>query len=221
MLPETTDSNRTPDLNGRSAGETAILRAAAQLFSTIGYDGVSMRSVAEAAGVSKANIYHHFASKEALYLEILHARAGELETLVRKLEASTGDFDASIGDFALAHLQHLMENDMASRLMIREAFSGDDERSRMLVERVVGGIYERMVAIFEQGQRSGSLRRELDPALCAMLLMGADVFFFQARDVLRHVPAAGFATSPGEFSRQMVDILLHGMRRSKARGGRS
>ena len=49
----------------QSAGEIAILDAAVNLFSVHGYDGVSMRRIAEAAGVSKANIYHHFASTEA------------------------------------------------------------------------------------------------------------------------------------------------------------
>ena len=46
----------------QSAGEKAILDAAVQLFSEYGYDGVSMRRIAEAAGVSKSNIYHHFTS---------------------------------------------------------------------------------------------------------------------------------------------------------------
>ena len=50
----------------QSAGELSILDAAVRLFSESGYDGVSMRRIAEEAGVSKANIYHHFASKEAL-----------------------------------------------------------------------------------------------------------------------------------------------------------
>ena len=50
----------------RSAGENAILEAAVRLFSRHGFEGVSMRAVANEAGVSKSNIYHHFASKEAL-----------------------------------------------------------------------------------------------------------------------------------------------------------
>ncbi len=82
-----------PAAPGRSAGETAILDAAVKLFSEKGYDAVSMRGVAQQAGVSKANIYHHFESKETLYRAILFASATELSGLVSKLAEGTGAFD--------------------------------------------------------------------------------------------------------------------------------
>ena len=124
----------------QSAGEKAILEAAVLLFSDKGYDGVSMRSVAEAAGVSKANIYHHFASKEALYLAILRSSAAELSELVENLAEGPGAFDQRVAGFAVEHLRHLSDNQLTSRLMLREAFSGDEERSRMMVEQVLGNI---------------------------------------------------------------------------------
>lgn len=45
----------------------AILAAATQLFLTHGYAGASMSAVATACGIRKASLYHHFASKEALF----------------------------------------------------------------------------------------------------------------------------------------------------------
>lgn len=203
---------------GQSAGEAAILEAAVALFSANGYDGVSMRSVADAAGVSKANIYHHFESKEALYLAILRESASRLAGLVDELAESSGAFQDRIRDFAVAHLGHLEGNALTSRLALREAFSGDDRRSRMLAGEVFGGIFERIVAIFQEGQGAGILRPELDPALCATLMLGADVFFFQSRELLRHLPGAEFAARPAGFSQQMVDIMLTGMLAEDAAG---
>jgi len=205
----------------QSAGEKAILKAAVRLFSDKGYDGVSMRSVAEAAGVSKANIYHHFESKEALYLAILRASAAELSALVENLAEGPGAFDLRIAGFAIAHLEHLSNNTLTSRLMFREAFSGDEERSRMMVDQVVGGIFQRIVRIFQAGQEEGVLRSDLGPALCASLLMGADVFFFQARDVMKHIPQAGFAQQPARFSKQMIDVMLNGMLSPEQKRGAS
>ncbi len=43
-----------------------IIDAAAQVFARDGIDGANMSEIAEAAGVSKATIYHYFASKEDL-----------------------------------------------------------------------------------------------------------------------------------------------------------
>lgn len=205
-------------LTRQSAGEAAIVDAAVQLFASNGYDAVSMREVAGAAGVSKANIYHHFESKDALYRAILDQSAKDLSGLVETLAESTGSFETRIAEFAVGHLQHLDGNALASRLIIREAFSSDNEQSRVLVDQVFGGIFERIVSIFREGQQAGALRSELDPALCATLLLGADVFFFQAREMLKQLPQAEFASHPRRFSREMVEVMLRGMMNRKGEG---
>jgi len=198
-------------VTGKSSGQTAILDAAVKLFSEKGYDAVSMRGVAQEAGVSKANIYHHFNSKEALYRAIVCSSASELSGLVSELAEGTGPFDARILDFAKQHLGHLEGNALSSRVIMREAFSGNDHHSKMLVDEVFGEIFTRMVSIFEAGQRAGVLRAELDPGLCATLLIGADVFFFQARGILKHLPGVDFADDLPIFSASMVDVMLNGM----------
>ena len=195
----------------QSAGELAILDAAVALFSVHGYDGVSMRRIAEAAGVSKANIYHHFASKEALYFAILRHSALELTALIDNLAEGRGPFSERLQAFAGAQVTHLFDHAARVRLVLREAFSGDEQKSRAVVEQMLNGVVRRMIGIFEAGQRAGLLRADLDPALCASLLMGADLFYFQAHGLLRQIPEAGFARHPGQYSRQMTDILLRGM----------
>ena len=195
----------------QSPGEVAILEAAVRLFSASSYDAVSMRGVAEAAGVSKANIYHHFSSKESLYQAILQSSAAELSGLVDQLAESPGPFANRLANFARAHLGHLEKNALTSRVIIREAFSGNDERSKMLTDQVFGGIFQRIISTFMAGQEAGELRPDLDPALCATLLIGADIFFFQANSLLQHVPQAGFINRPQQFSSEMVDVMLNGM----------
>lgn len=207
-----------PSGHPQSAGEAAILDAAVHLFSVHGYDGVSMRRIAEAAGVSKANIYHHFSSKEALYFAIMRRSAEELTQLLENLAEGAGSFDQRVQAFAAAHLEHLFENAERVRLVLREAFSGDEEKTRTVVEQMVGGIVNRMISIFEAGQRAGLLRSELDPGLCAHLLMGADLFYFQAHGLLQQIPEAGFARHPESYSKQMIDVLLNGMLASPSEG---
>jgi TetR/AcrR family transcriptional repressor of mexJK operon len=52
-----------------------VIDAATELFLTQGYGAVSMDAVARAAGVSKATLYAHFASKEALFATIMRDRS--------------------------------------------------------------------------------------------------------------------------------------------------
>jgi AcrR family transcriptional regulator len=48
-----------------------VLDAALRLFSHQGYRATSVRDIAEGAGVSTGNVYHHFKDKEAIFHELL------------------------------------------------------------------------------------------------------------------------------------------------------
>ncbi len=63
-------------------GETLkdIRTAAFRLFGRHGYDGVSMYAVAEASGITKAALYWHYDSKEALFTDCLR----ELQSLFER-----------------------------------------------------------------------------------------------------------------------------------------
>ena len=63
---------------------SAILKAAAKLFASHGFDRASMAEIALACGVSKALLYHYYASKDQLLFDIIRAH---LDDLVAAIEA--------------------------------------------------------------------------------------------------------------------------------------
>ena len=65
----------------------AILRHAARLFAQRGYIGTSMNQVAEAAGLSKASLYHYYRDKYAMLVEIAVGHVTTLEALVDEVRA--------------------------------------------------------------------------------------------------------------------------------------
>jgi AcrR family transcriptional regulator len=65
-------------LQGQDTRER-ILNAAAALFARHGYEAAGVAEICQAAEVSKGAFYHHFPSKQALFLELLARWLGELE----------------------------------------------------------------------------------------------------------------------------------------------
>lgn len=51
--------------------ETVVLAAAEESFSTYGFEGSSLATIAEAAGLSKQNLLYYFPTKLALYQRVL------------------------------------------------------------------------------------------------------------------------------------------------------
>lgn len=68
-----------------------IVRTARQLFMSRGFDAVSIDDIAVAAGIAKGGVYHHFASKQAIFETVLDGVQAELaRELDQRLAANTG-----------------------------------------------------------------------------------------------------------------------------------
>lgn len=67
------------------AAETrsAILRAGRDLFAEEGFAATSVNKIAEAAGVTKGALFHHFDSKEALFIEVWTQMQIEMDAAAR------------------------------------------------------------------------------------------------------------------------------------------
>ncbi len=57
-----------------------ILEAATHLFSKTGYDATGVAEICQAAGVSKGAFYHHFPSKQAVFMELLNSYLNGIDT---------------------------------------------------------------------------------------------------------------------------------------------
>lgn len=64
-----------------------IYREASKLFAQRGYEGVSMREVADTCGITLATLYYHFSSKDDLHDEITQFR---FEEFLAQLETRPG-----------------------------------------------------------------------------------------------------------------------------------
>ena len=69
----------------------AILSAAEELFLARNYAGVTVDAVAQRCGVTKGALYHHFPSKEDLYLQMMHAALARKRALFGRALASGRD----------------------------------------------------------------------------------------------------------------------------------
>jgi len=188
-----------------------ILAAAETLFAEHGFDAVSMSAIGEAAGVCKANVFHHFTTKNDLYLAVLRNACRDAVQHLDELSNEEAPLTARLPQFAHAHLASLLEHGQMTRLMLRELLSDNPRQGKELAEKVYGEKFSRFVAILRTGQQTGELRADIDPAMVATMLIGANVFFFETREVLRHFPDVRFTQQPEHYSTMLADILLHGI----------
>ena len=149
-----------------------ILEKATDLFVTQGYNGISMREIAEACGLSKAGLYYHYKDKEDLFLAILNESLTTLERLIDRVEEQGQSPAEKIRLFIHAIFTTLPAG---RRSVIRLASQEMDKISpqaravfyRRYEEQFVG----RIQRILDAGVQAGELRA-MDTAMGVWSLLG-------------------------------------------------
>jgi AcrR family transcriptional regulator len=125
----------------------AILDAALDAFAAGGYHETSLDTVAARAGISKALIYEHFASKRELHGALMETYVHELLGRVAEATAAAEPGEERLRFGADAFLRFVEERPGAWRMLVRnvadsEIFAWQDR----LIEEVAEAITEMMVA---------------------------------------------------------------------------
>jgi AcrR family transcriptional regulator len=98
----------------------AVLDAASELFGSAGFSGVSIDDVALACGRTKGAIYHHFATKEALFEEVFRLEQRRIADVVVAAATST-DPAMALAEALTAYIEEIATNPRAARITLLDA----------------------------------------------------------------------------------------------------
>ena len=194
----------------RSAvGRDGVLDIAARLFREQGYGSVSLRKIAEAAGIKAGSIYYHFGSKDEIVVAILDAGIqavhDDMRQAVGALPADTGA-EAALRAAIGAHLRALLDVSDYSSANVR--IFGQVPQSVRDANLPTRRAYEaEWDSLLSRLQRDGALKRNVDIRRLRLMLIGALNATLEWFD-----PERGSADA---LSRTYADVFLHGILQEK------
>lgn len=130
---------------GRSDGEETkkrIMTKAKQLFVQKGYGAVTMNEVCDSAEVSKGSLYHHFPSKDELFLQILEEESNQWNADWERLRAAAGTTEEQL--YALA--EHYAKDFQNPLLKAQDEYA----RSHIITDE----LFERLLRIIETNSQA-------------------------------------------------------------------
>jgi len=147
-----------------------ILAEAALLFVQKGYQGVSMREIAEAVGVSKAGLYYHFKDKEALFLGVLLSNIDALGYLVAEV-SEPEDIRAQLSALLRGIATRMAGQRQLMRLAEQDAVHLSPETQQQMHAAYHEAFIGQVQSLLQGAQACGELR-PLDAQQLTRLFLG-------------------------------------------------
>jgi AcrR family transcriptional regulator len=165
----------------------AILAAAEEVFARRGYHGAALEDIAQAAGISKALIYEHFASKRDLHASLLEAH---VEELFRRLQA--GAAPGQPGEERLrrgidAFLSFVEEHREAWRALFRDAADPDVGAFVVRVQAQATAVIAALIAADPEAPEGGERAIEMHAAMLSGALQSLANWWHDHQEVPRAV----------------------------------
>jgi TetR/AcrR family transcriptional regulator len=172
-----------------SASRARIVAAAAKEFAARGYAGASVDRIARAARLNKAMIYYHFASKAALYRDILNDMFGAVHARVAAVAAAGADPADQIRAYVAAIAGEAQVRPHFPPIWLREIAEGGTHIDAATVAHV-HGILAALRAILDEGTRSGRFR-PINPLMLHAGIIAPLMFFFATQQVRTRLDRRG------------------------------
>jgi len=191
----------TPRRRASRRGE--IVETFTRMVAENGYDAVAIRDLAEALGMSKGTVLHHFGSKDRLLEEVhstyMRRRLDEIAIILAELEGP----ERRLQGMVFQNLLAMQEDADATRAFAREIVRFAREDLMKDVRAMRREYFNTLRGIIEEGIEQGVFRRA-DATIVALQLFGMMNWTWTWLDPEGEVPVESIA-------RTFLDTVLHGL----------
>ena len=171
---------------GQQDGRDAILTATRELLAELGMGNVTLRDVAERAGVRAPLVNYYFGSKADLFEAVMEEVGAGLRDRSKQIAALDGPPEERFKAFVVGMIRGMADDPYGARLVIELAIFPDDERTDRFIRVIGRPNIDALKKILTDGVESGAFR-PFDPRLLVPALMGSCLFYFLGAPGLRRL----------------------------------
>ncbi len=189
--------------------QVQIMEAAEKLFADKGFEGTSVRDIAEDAGVNQAMISYYFGSKEKL-MEAMFTYRGtsSLLQLEEMVQDKTLTPIQKVEKLIDRYIEKLLTNQCFHRVVVREQMvnnNGFIADKLQEIKRLNQALIKELIA---QGQRNGDFKKHVDIPLLMITLVGTVSHLITTQHFYREINNLQSLTEE-EFQKHIRKKLSH------------
>lgn len=186
-----------------------LIEAAIPLFATKGLAAVSVKELADAAGVNIALISYYFGGKDKLYAFVLENQLAILKDAIDAISKEEISAVMKLRRFADILIATNKKNPYIDRLFFTEVFN-PTKYFDSLVKSATHHSHLFLQSCIEEAKRNGEFRSDIDSDLAAMSLLKILNLSFTAQDLFKELMPSKQDIA-AEYMSQAIEIYLNGV----------
>ncbi len=187
-----------------SSARDAILDTSAKLFSQEGYNGVSIRDIAQACGMTNAALYYHFKNKDDLFLAMLQRDHEKAMASLREALTGSGDLRADLRQLVARYAEITCQRRQSFQTLSRDLHNVVDARGHKLFGEMRSGFIRPLEERIATAQAKGEIRWG-EARLYARLLHGMIIaLMYEGKPGQQHKATA-------QEVETVVDVFMKGV----------
>lgn len=177
-----------------------LLDVSARMFAQHGYAATSLQQIAEELGILKGSIYYYIKSKSDLLYEVVRTVYLDGFERFQRYSNEPGTGLELLEKAIEGHAVFLVEHLTATTVYLHEFERLQPAQREQLTEY---DYRELVIELIRRGQRDGSVRKDVDPSIAALAILGSINWIYRWY-------RAGSKT-PDEIGREFAKIFITGL----------
>jgi len=167
-----------------------LISIATRLFAERGLNGVSIREISKAAGVSISMISYYFGGKEGLYSSVLQEQFSGFEHI-----EEINDSDSEALSKIEAYIRWIIVRHRNNPYLLRyytSELTNPTQFFSLIVQPAIGKVIQILVQIIEEGISKNRFRQDLNPVDTVLAMAGMVNYYFLStlatQELITHSP---------------------------------
>ncbi|HUX90873.1 MAG TPA: TetR family transcriptional regulator [Gallionellaceae bacterium] len=187
--------------------QSEIVRVAVELAAEKDVSSVTTQDMADAMHLTQGAIFRHFASKDEIWLAVMHWIQQSLMRVLGKAAADASDPLDAIERMFLAHVSFISKHPAIPRILFSELQHKKDGKMRQLIQEIMSGYEGRIAELLEEAKAQALVDTALDSKSAAVLYIG------MIQGLVMQVSIFGGKRSLLQEAAKTFPIFLHGIKK--------
>jgi AcrR family transcriptional regulator len=192
--------------------QSEIVRVAVELAAEKDVGSVTTQDMADAMKLTQGAIFRHFASKDEIWLAVMHWIRERLLAVLSKAAAEATDPLDTIQRMFLAHVAFVSKHPAIPRILFSELQHKKDGKMRHLIQELISGYEARIAGLLDAAKAQSLVDADLDSRSAAVLYIG------MIQGLVMQVSIFGGKRSLMHEAEKTFPIFLHGVKKRSHAG---